>query len=175
MTYPNWREPVAILKARCGPATAEQISLATATGLDLSPELPATVAASLLDAYLRPTIWATSRPAPRTASAKQRTYLASLAPGLDASTMSLTEASAWIDHFLSLRTVAALEELRLRSDDRVVVSREFTNAATGELTSSTSSPMRVSSIGGSGLVYFRGGNGQCAWPSSLALASAQTV
>jgi hypothetical protein len=38
---------------------------------------------------------------------------------------------------------------------------------TGELHEYVSPPMVISSIGSNGLVYFRGGNGQCGWPSSL--------
>jgi hypothetical protein len=166
MTYSSWVEPVEILRSQCGPATLAQIALAHQIGLPLDPELPLTVAASLLDEHLHPTIWASNRHVRRPASSKQLEFLSSLAPELDAAAMTVSEASAWIDHFLSLRTIAALETLQLRAGDEVNQTVVFADPATGEV-QDAEWPATVSSIGANGLVYFKGGNGKCAWPIAL--------
>jgi len=84
--------------------------------------------------------------------------------------MTRAEASAWIDHHLRLRTIAALERLRLRAGDVVVKKVEHVDPGTGEFHEYVSPILVISSIGSHGLVYFKGGNGQCGWPSSLSHA-----
>lgn len=78
-------------------------------------------------------------------------------------------ASAWIDYYLTARNARRLRELMLVSGRKVTKTETWVNPATGEL-QSLASDYIVSSIGASGLVYFKGGNGQCAWPSAVSLA-----
>ena len=75
-------------------------------------------------------------------------------------------ASAWIDYYLILRSVAALEELRLEAGDRVARLHSVTDPTSGEV-HEYEDQLTVSSIGADGLVYFKGGNGQCAHPHRL--------
>lgn len=75
-------------------------------------------------------------------------------------------ASAWIDYYLSLLTADALESLRLKAGDQVHHEHQYVDPSTGEVTDLGGS-VTVSSIGSNGLVYFRGGNGRCGWPTNL--------
>ena len=80
--------------------------------------------------------------------------------------MHRTVASAWIDHYLSLQTAQALEALQPRTGDEVHHRHDYIDPATGEEVD-LGGTVTVSSIGSNGLVYFRGGNGQCGWPTNL--------
>lgn len=75
-------------------------------------------------------------------------------------------ASAWIDYFLTLRSIECLNTLQLAAGDRVLLSREYTDRSTRER-HTWEDEVTVSSIGSNGLVYFKGGNGQCAYPHRL--------
>ena len=80
--------------------------------------------------------------------------------------LSRSVASAWIEHYLSVRAARALEELRLRAGDVVDHEHRHVDPTTGEM-HVWFQRQTVSSIGRNGLVYFRGGNAQCGWPSQL--------
>jgi hypothetical protein len=80
--------------------------------------------------------------------------------------LSKSLASAWINHYLAVRNADRLQELRLARGDRVVHQRTWVDHSTGEL-NNWSDRHVVSSIGARGLVYFKGGNGKCGWPTNL--------
>ena len=164
MTFLDWREPVRILEMRTGTASEAQRGLARTVGLRLNGDEPHCVASALLDDYLRPLIWSTeSEPA----TDSQRRFLSELG-GVHATDPELTKsvASAWIDHQLSLRTIASLNLLAPTSGDAVIRRRSWRNPESGTIIESLDCFI-VSSIGANGLVYFKGGNGACGWPSSL--------
>jgi hypothetical protein len=80
--------------------------------------------------------------------------------------MTIGVASAWITYYLALRSIDFLSALRIESGDVVMRRHEWTDAIDG--TDRTyENKVIVSSIGADGLVYFKGGNGQCAHPHRL--------
>ena len=164
MPFPDWREAVRILEVKTGATSEPQRRLARAVGLGLNGDEPHCVSGALLDDYLRPLIWSTeSEPA----TDSQRRFLSELG-GVHATDPELTKsvASAWIDHQLCLRTIASLNSLALTSGDAVIRRRSWRNPELGKIVESLDYFV-VSSIGTSGLVYFKGGNGACGWPFSL--------
>jgi len=78
---------------------------------------------------------------------------------------SLEVASAWIDVFLGRRTALALQSLKLQRDD--VCDRRRVHDSPDLERKVLVQRVQVSSLRDDGLVYFRGGNGKCGWPSSL--------
>lgn len=122
----------------------------------------------MLEDHLLPRIWADPARQALPATQKQLAFLERIADqqSWKRSPLSKRVASAWIDHFLTKRNVQRLRELKLRSGDRVTKSETWANPLTGETQIRTADHV-VSSIGASGLVYFKGGNGQCAWPSTV--------
>lgn len=80
--------------------------------------------------------------------------------------LSRRTASAWVGHFLAERTAQQLRDSRLTRGDRVLKTHSWVDQDAGEL-HEWSEEYTVSSIGADGLVYFRRGNGKCAWPHSL--------
>ena len=162
MTHPDWREPVRRLRAATRTATSEQLRIAAAVGCPFDNE-PSGVLTAIIECWLRPVLY-TEDPLP--ATDRQLEYSDKLGHAQVGREMHRSVASAWIDHYLSLRTADALESLRLKAGDRVHRQHEYADPSTGEVTSLDRS-FTVSSIGSNGLVYFRGGNGQCGWPSNL--------
>lgn len=162
VTYTDWQEPARHLRSATGPATEELLHLAETLGCTHANE-PRGVLVAIVEDHLAPVLHGA---APQPATEKQLAYLDGLGHDRMSSGTSRSVASAWIDHYLSIRTVQALEQLELMSGDEVQVVHEFVDAETGEVTRSDWTAT-VSSIGGNGLVYFRGGNGRCAWPSKL--------
>ena len=170
MTYPDWREPVRLLQIATGSATPAQLALAHQVRLILTGREPHNVVAVLLEDHLKPSIWGST---PDSASDRQRAFLQTLgATGAEQPDLSKAVASAWIDHHLSLRTIESLRALRIVTGDKVIKRSIWTDPTTGELHEATYG-FTVSSIGRDGLVYFRGGNGKCGWPSSLTRATSQ--
>jgi hypothetical protein len=168
MTFPDWREPVRRLTEQTGPATRDQLRLAKQLSLTFDASTPRAVASTLLEDALRPAIWGSN---PEPATDKQRAYLLQLERG-DVSgdaDLSKAAASAWLDHLLSLRTIQSLGELQLVQGVGVLQRTTWTNPESGE-TFEHLDEHTISSIGGNGLVYFKGGNGKCAWPASLSRA-----
>ena len=162
-TFADWREPVTLLEQRAGPASSTQLALAALTGLDVRDE-PFDVAGAMLEDHLRPAIWGIEAVM---ATDRQRGFLEQLGGDVHRDpAMSRAVASAWIEHYLRLRTIRSLRELMLSAGDAVTKHTTFVEPGTGK-TAAHQSLGIVSSIGANGLVYFRGGNGQCAWPSSL--------
>jgi hypothetical protein len=124
----------------------------------------------MLEEYLRPTIWGTETEA-EPATERQRAFLKALGSTRSAQP-SLTKpvASAWIDHHLSLRNTQRLRDLLLARGDAVLKRTVWPHTQTVRPHESLEYSI-VSSIGANGLVYFKGGNGKCGWPSTLTRAA----
>lgn len=179
VTFVDWTEPVRLLETELLPATEDQLALASFVGLHLSDDLPRGVAAVILEDALRPRISGTSAesaPADLQPTDRQMEFLRGTAHGelWTRAVLSRRSASAWIGHFLAERTAHRLRETQLIQGDRVTKTSSWVDEATGEL-HEWSQEYEVSSIGANGLVYFRGGNGQCGWPSSLTRAKSPPV
>ncbi len=140
-----------------GLATDAQQALARTVSLTLTGDEPRTVVAALLDDHLQPAIHGTH---PKPATDRQRQFLAELGgPQADEPQLNRNIASAWIEHLLTLRTIEALIRLQPAKND-AVIARKVTNFE-GQTTESLYFHI-ISSIGADGLIYFKGGNGQCA-------------
>lgn len=171
-SYADWREPVRRLELGTGAATEAQRSLAAKVGLELVGDEPHGVTGVMLEEHLRPMIWgASSDPV----TDRQRHFLTGLGEAR-ATDPGLTKpvASAWIAHRLAVRNRERLRALRLARGDAVIKRTVWRHPETG-LPHESMDYCVVSSIGVSGLVYFRGGNGKCGWPSVLSLATADDL
>lgn len=168
MTYPNWCEPVRLLELRTGPSTPRQRELAEQFGLAWGGTEPHDVVGLMLEEHVRLVIWGTQ---PKPATARQRAFLVKLG-ATRAADPSLTKAvaSAWIEHHLALRTIERLRTLGLTRGDAVIKRTIWRHPETG-LPHESRDYFIVSTIGAGGLVYFKGGNGRCGWPSSLERAT----
>ncbi len=167
-TFLDWREPVQLLRLRIAPTSQRLLELADLLGVEVNADDPELVSAGKLDAHMQQRIWGESKSrATAPATDRQVTYLRSLKPDADGLPLTLAEASAWIEVELARQTIAAHETLMLRSGDAVMVETTHVDTVTGEVTDIEWGPQVVSSIGANGLVYFKGGNGQCGWPSNL--------
>jgi hypothetical protein len=171
MTFPTWHEPVRLLEESTGPATDQQRELASTVGLALAGTEPRGVAAVLLEEYLQPLIWGEES---ERATDRQRAFLVELGSGVaDDADLTKRTASAWIQHHLALRSIENLRHLALVRDDAVIKRTRWRHPKTERLCETLDYAV-VSSIGANGMVYFRGGNGGCGWPSSLTRAPART-
>lgn len=171
MTFPTWHEPVRLLEESTGPATDQQRELASAVGLALAGTEPRGITAVLLEEHLQPLIW--GRESER-ATDRQRTFLVELGSRVaDDAGLTKRTASAWIQHHLALRSIECFRRLALVRDDPVIKRTRWRHPETGRLYETLDYAV-VSSIGADSMVYFRGGNGKCGWPSSLTRAPAQT-
>ena len=88
----------------------------------------------------------------------------SISIGIDIESDSFWVGSAKIDERLSEINQKALEELDLKSGDRVSVKKTFEKDGKKH---EYEKEYLVSSIGRDQRVYFKGGRGQCAWPSQI--------
>ena len=169
-TYPDWREPVRLLELSTRPATSAQRALSDQFGLTVRGDEPAGVLGVMLEAHIM-LIWDIDVP-PESASERQRNFLRSLGAVTIADSSSLPKylASAWIDHHLAIRTIESLRQLQLKTGDAVIRRTVWRKEVPGITPHETLQLYHVSSIGADGLVYFKGGNGKCGWPSSLRLA-----
>lgn len=140
-------------------ATEEQLRVGSALGLDLAGDSESTAAARILDAV---SVAIGERSGPQPATQKQIDFAQSL--GLDASEDALRVASARIDEESCRRNLEALERLNLAPGDRVV--KRTAVVINGERHEYTQEYI-VSSIRHNTRVFFKGGNGQGAWPTQL--------
>lgn len=118
----------------------------------------------MLEEHLQPLIWGkVSEPA----TDLQRAFLIELG-SCEADDAGLTKriASAWIGHYLAVRNIESLRQLVLVQGDAVIKRTLWRNPENARMHETLDYAV-VSSIGGNGLVYFRGGNGKCGWPSSI--------
>lgn len=84
--------------------------------------------------------------------------------GIDVSKNSFRVAVARIKDALTEKNLRAIEELQLVPGDQVILTRWFNlNSISEEF----KEKFIISSIRKDGLVYFKGGNGRCAWAGKL--------
>ena len=144
--------------ARISP-TDTQIKIAKTLGIDISSD-SRDVAAARIREVVEPAINPNSTY--RTATQKQIEFAASL--GLDVSSDSFWVCSAKIDDRLRELNQAALESLKLKPGDRVIVTKKI---QVNELLHEYQEEYIVSSIGKNLRVYFKGGGGRGAWPGQI--------
>jgi hypothetical protein len=136
-----------------------QVKLAALLRIDVSGDCESVAAARLQDAVAPALLDRAAAPS----SVRQIEFGASL--GLDLSSDTLRVASAKIDQALYYRNLMALRTLDLRSGDRVVKRDTYEMHGTVHV---LEHEFVVSSIEPNSLrVWFRGGNGQGAWPTQL--------
>jgi hypothetical protein len=171
LTYTDWQESVRLLELSTGPFTTTQRTLAEQFGMTLQGNEPNGVVGVMLEERLMPLIWS-AEAAAELASERQRNFLRALGAASTADSTSLTKrvASAWIDHHLAIKTADSLRRLQLKTGDAVIKRSVWRKELLGIPPHETLEFHYVSSIGADGLVYFKGGNGKCGWPSSLHLA-----
>lgn len=118
MTFATWHEPVRLLGMHTGPATDQQRQLASTIGLPLTGTEPAGVAGVMLEEYLQPLIWGGETDS---ATDRQRDFMVELGSDeADDAFLTKRVASAWIGHYLALRTIGCLRRLELARDDPVI-------------------------------------------------------
>lgn len=139
--------------------TGLQQRIAAVLGIDIASDTEAVAAARILDAVAKAI---GEKHGPRPATSKQVEFGHQL--GLDLAQDSIRVASAKLSAELRRRNRAALERLCLMPGDRVL--KRITFARDGEL-QETTQEFTVSSIHESSRVFFKGGNGQGAWPTQL--------
>jgi len=158
-TYRSSREAVEELRAQTGAITSQQMALLEHLGLKIEACVPKIVAAARLHVALASHL---CLPADTAASESALNFLADLNPQKAADPRvvdSQAEAAAWIRFSLLERRVQCLERLLgLEAGDIV----EISDSAGGRLA-------EVTSIGGDGRVYFKGGQNAGAWPDLIAL------
>lgn len=136
----------------------EQTHLASLIGVNVASDTFDVAAARLLDAVASAIGYEPSEQS----SERQRAFAASL--GHDVSTDSKRVASAKIGEALFAKNQAAIASLNLQPGDRVIRVTQFEHD--GQL-QSFEQEFVVSSIQPNGRVFFKGGNGQGAWPTQL--------
>lgn len=140
-------------------ATEEQLRVAAALGLEVSADSESIAAARIQDAV---SLAIGERSGPQPATEKQVEFARSL--GLDAAGDTLRVASARIDDELRRRNLEAIERLKLAPGDRV---RKRTVVTIKGERHEWTQEYTVSSIQPNTRVFFKGGNGQGAWPTQL--------
>ena len=136
----------------------DQIELARALGVDIASDTFDTAAARLFDRVAAAVGYEPAEPS----SERQRAFAESL--GQDVSRESKRVASARIGEALLANNLAAIQSLNLATGDRVIRVTQFEHG--GEIRS-YEQEFIVSSIQPNGRVFFKGGNGQGAWPTQL--------
>lgn len=137
-------------------ATQFQIQLGAKLDIDISLFSQSIASAMILDA-IGPAISENDR---RNSTDKQISFAATL--DIDVSKDSLRVASARISDILAFRNLEKIKLLNLKPGDLVAIDH-------GSSQSNDRCTLFhiISSINKEGLVYFKGGNGQCSWASRL--------
>ena len=136
-----------------------QKRIAALLGIDISRDTQGVAAAKIKD-IVTPAISVDTKVYP--ATPRQLALADSLE--IDVSQDSFNVAFAKIADRLSEQNKELLDELRLKSGDKVVkCQRVEIEGRIEEL----SNEYTVSSIGRDGRIYFKGGNGQGAWPNKV--------
>ncbi|HWB20493.1 MAG TPA: hypothetical protein VG711_09355 [Phycisphaerales bacterium] len=145
--------------ARNSNPTIEQLRVATLIGVNLCGDTEFVAAARIEDAVSAAILSGLPKPA------TDRQVEFGKALGLALSSDSVRVASAKIDDELYMRNVAAAKTLGLKAGDRVV--KRETIEVDGNV-HMIDREYVVSSIDPNSLrIWFRGGNGQGAWPTQL--------
>lgn len=146
------------------PPSTEQIAIAGRLGLDVRADSSDVAAARIYDAVA---VALGHEPlAPSTE--RQRDFASSL--GCDVSADSQRTASAKIGELLQDRNERAIAELDLKPGDRVVRVHRFEHDGQWQ---TLEQEFVVSSIQPNGRIFFKGGNGQGAWPSQIRKAESK--
>ena len=140
------------------PISEAQTDLAKLVGVAIGSDSFDVVAARLLDVVAL----AIGHESAESSSDRQRSFAASL--GRDVTHDSNRVASAKIGDTLFAKNQEAIVALALKPGDRVVRVQQF--EFEGELRTLEQEYV-VSSIQPNGRVFFKGGNGQGAWPTQL--------
>lgn len=140
------------------PVSKTQTQLAKLVGLDVGGDSFDVAAARLLDAVAPALGYEPAEPS----SDRQRSFAESLC--CDVTSDSKRVASAKIGDALFTKNQEAIVALALKPGDRVVRVNQF--EFEGELRSLEQEYV-ISSIQPNGRVFFKGGNGQGAWPTQL--------
>lgn len=163
-THPGtWEYAVEQLSAAVQDATADQLALAAKIGLSIPPDSPEIVAAALLRVALFKEL---HLPSERPISDHLQSRLKNLRKEmkLKLAPTNDEEASAWVEYLRLLRRKRYLAKFQPAAGDVVKLPD-------GE-------KIEISSVGGDGRVYFKGGRGYRAWPdmvhSVVARAGANT-
>lgn len=166
MTHRDSRKPAAYLRSRLASATKAQIDLAEHLGIVLSVDMPALLAAAVLQDALGSTIGTPVRPP----SSEQLEYIDDLAAwsteGVSRPSTHAT-ASALLTLLETRRALAWLDDLQLRTGDLVVEWQR--QDARGEDEPDPQRLRLVASISDEGTVYFQGGGGRRARVDRLEL------
>lgn len=138
--------------------TADQEQLARALGVDISGDSFDVAAARLMDVVAVSVGHEPAEPA----SERQMQFAQSLGCAVAGDTKRV--ASAKIGEALLARNRQAIVSMNLKPGDRVIRTIQFEYG--GELRT-TENEFVISSIQNNGRVFFKGGNGQGAWPTQL--------
>ena len=145
------------------PPSEDQYTLAALLRIDVSDDSRDVAAAKLLDAVA---ISLGFEPA-ELASERQRAFAASL--GANVEELSKRVASARIGELLMAKNLRAIKDMNLKPGDQVVRIQSF--EFQGE-TRILEQEFVISSVQPNGRVFFKGGNGQGAWPTQLRKSAA---
>ena len=143
------------------PATPFQQSIASLLHLEIEGDTER-VAAARIREYIAEAILERERIEP--ATDRQIDYGHVLELNLEDDTKAV--ASAKIEDRLNILNQQAIDKLALKQGDRVIHTTVF-RSDEGEHTYDREEI--VSSIGNNLLVYFKGGNGKCGWPTQIKL------
>lgn len=145
------------------PLSLEQRSLAAVLGVDVASDTHHVAAARLLDAVAVPLGFQPPEPA----SERQKSFAESLGANLGEETKRV--ASAKIGELLFAKNQEAITAMNLKPGDPVVRVQRF--EFEGQMRT-LEQEFIVSSIQLNGRVFFKGGNGQGAWPIQLRKSAA---
>jgi len=136
----------------------KQIELAQVLGTDISQDTQEVAAARLMDEVADAI---GERPSEPSTNEQQRF---ALSLGVDVSKLSKRVASAAIQNELERLNRERLKELNIMAGDRVIRTDRFEH---GGVTHEIEKEFVVSSISSSGRIYFKGGQGEGAWPTQV--------
>jgi len=145
------------------PPSEDQHRLAVLLTVEISEDSHDVAAAKLLDAVAISLGFEPAEPA----TDRQRTFVESLGASVEGITKRV--ASARIGELLLAKNLKAIEDLNLKPGDQVVRIQSF--ELQGE-TKVLEQEFVVSSVQPNGRVFFKGGNGQGAWPTQLRKSAA---
>ena len=145
------------------PPSEDQHRLAVLLTVEISEDSHDVAAAKLLDAVAISLGFERAEPA----TDRQRTFVDSLGASVEGITKRV--ASARIGELLLAKNLKAIEDLNLKPGDQVVRIQSF--ELQGE-TKVLEQEFVVSSVQPNGRVFFKGGNGQGAWPTQLRKSAA---
>jgi len=159
MASADWRTADSELKAALEAATPQQRQVAATTGLQLTAKTPMIVAAAQLREALRVDL----RLPPRGPVSDESIQLVNqlwVGSGGVVVPRTREEADGWIEYLFLKRRRTALRALAPMAGDVVATSG-------GE-------HAEITSIGGNGRLYFRGGMGSGAWPDQVSMVARAT-